>query len=303
MVQKSMVTVLGVMLALVMCVGLSGNIAMAQCPDVGCRDDDEFTTEFRLQDCSFTPSGKNAYFDLTPGYQLLLQGCDEEECIRLLITVLNETQDISFYDNNGTLLNVKTRVVEEREWVGDTLEELELLEISRNFFARCKETDAIYYLGEDVLIFDECDFCDFWDSTCEPSNEGEWRAGDLILEECHDDFEQDYNLPGLIMPATFLLGAKYFQELAPGVARDRAEHTAMGLEWPPEDPIFTGCVEVSETNSVEGACKEKDADIKIYCPEVGLVQDAEAVLVEYGYRLDGWWPPPDPDCDGDDNGE
>ena len=34
----------------------------------------------------------------------------------------------------------------------------------------------------------------------------------------------------MIMPGTFLLGARYFQELADGIALDRAEHMEMGLK-------------------------------------------------------------------------
>ena len=39
-----------------------------------------------------------------------------------------------------------------------------------------------------------------------------------------------------MMPGTFLLGAKYFQETAPPNAVDRGENVAMGLDWPEVDP-------------------------------------------------------------------
>ena len=60
--------------------GLSSGIAMAQ---------DEFTKEFRLEDCEFVAGGENAHFILIPGYQLLLEGKGDGEEIEVLITVLN----------------------------------------------------------------------------------------------------------------------------------------------------------------------------------------------------------------------
>ena len=113
-------------------------------------DDAQFTSQFRMQDCTFATEGQNPYFILTPGYQLVLEGTktDEEgvlENIRLVISVLRESQDITL-PGLGT---IPTRVVEEREWVDDELEE-----VSRNFFARCTETNDVFYFGEDVDIFD-----------------------------------------------------------------------------------------------------------------------------------------------------
>ena len=59
-------------LVIVMGLGLFGGLASAQCPD-----DDEFTSEFRLQDCTFKTRGENPYWILEPGYQLVLEGEEE----------------------------------------------------------------------------------------------------------------------------------------------------------------------------------------------------------------------------------
>ena len=65
-----------------------------------------------------------------------------------------------------------------------------------------KRTKAVYYFGEWSRDcedgFDENDVC-----TGEESNEGSWEAG------------VDGAEPGLIMPGTLLIGAKYFQEKRP----------------------------------------------------------------------------------------
>jgi len=92
----------------------------------------EFTEEFRLADCSFSDSGRNPYFSLQPGDQLVLEGEDDGETLVVQITVLRDRQSITFETEDGARRTVRTRVIEEREWVDD-----ELVEVSRNFFARC----------------------------------------------------------------------------------------------------------------------------------------------------------------------
>ncbi len=161
-------------------------------------EEDEFTTEFDLTSCRFKTIGANPYFILIPGYQLVLEGEEDDEEIHLEITVLRDTEKI-YLEGIG---RIKTRVVEEREWIDD-----ELVEVSRNFFAICRKTNDVYYFGEDVDIYEDGEIV---------SHEGSWRAG------------EDDAMPGIIMPGTFLLGSRYYQEVAPDVAMDRAEHMAMG---------------------------------------------------------------------------
>src|SRR5215211_3697935 len=132
--------------------------------------------------------GRNPFFILEPNYPLVLGGEDAGEAAQLTITVLNETREV-----NGT----QTRVIEERESVGG-----ELVEISRNFFATCEETNNVFYFGEEVDIYENGMIVD---------HEGAWLAG------------EGTNRAGIIMPGTILLGARYYQEIAPSVALDRAE--------------------------------------------------------------------------------
>ena len=53
-----------------------------------------FTGSFLQDSCTFVNEGRNAYFILEPGYQLILEGLDGKEKVRLVITVLNETKKI-----------------------------------------------------------------------------------------------------------------------------------------------------------------------------------------------------------------
>lgn len=240
--------------------GLSSGIAMAQ----------EFTRDFRLEDCEFVAGGENAHFILIPGYKLLLEGEEDGEEVEVLITVTNRTRNI-FLPDIGV---VTTRVVEEREWIGEDEEEV-LVEVSRNFFARCKPTNDIFYFGEDVFICEDGLVQNGNNFLCngeEPSHEGAWLAGkpdDNGLAE-----------PGIIMPGTFLLGSRYFQEIADGIALDRAKHVKMGLTVTTEAGTFDECVQVNETTPLE-----PDVSIKKYCPGVGLVVDGPAKLEEFGFNI------------------
>jgi hypothetical protein len=218
--------------------------------------EEEFTTDFRIEDCSFSPEGRNPYFSLEPGDQLILRGEDDGETVVVQITVLDHKRFVAFKTERGAKLRVRARVVEEREWVDD-----ELVEVSRNFFARCQQTNDVYYFGEDVDIYEDGEIV---------SHDGAWRAG------------EDGAQPGLIMPGTYLLGARYFQEIAPDVALDRAEHTAMGLTISTPAGTFHDCVEVIETTPLEPGHES----LKRYCPGIGLVVDDVVELVRFDVEDD-----------------
>ena len=213
-----------------------------------------FTDTFPLGDCQFSSTGGNAYFILTPGRQthynnaacVAAGGCDELE--ELTITVLNEEKDIPL-EINGMLHNVRTRVVQEYETADG-----ELAEISRNYFVSCANNGDVYYFGEDVDIYENGQVV---------SHDGAWLSG------------VDGAMPGIVMPGgAFLLGSRYYQEVAPDVALDRAEHTAMNVDVSVPAGDFTGCVEVTETTALE----KHDVSTKIYCPGTGLVVDDDAEL-------------------------
>jgi hypothetical protein len=213
-----------------------------------------YTTQFYLEDCGgFRSRGVNPYFILKPGYQLVYEGEENGEALSLVITVLSKTKTV----NVPGLGKVTTRVVEEVEKANG-----ELVEISRNFYAICQRTNDVYYFGETVDIYEDGEIV---------SHEGAWEAGKPDANGLAE--------PGLYMPGTFLLGSRYYQEIAEDIALDRAEHTAMGLEVTVPAGTFTDCVEVTETTPLE----PDSETIKLYCRDVGLVIDDVVELVEYGF--------------------
>ena len=202
-------------------------------------DEQPWTKSFQIQEGELSSTGRNPYFILEPGYRMVLENGRE----RLTITVLNETRKID---------GVETRIVEERETKNDRP-----MEISRNYFAISKRTDNVYYFGEDV---------DIYKAGKVSSHEGAWMAGVNGARF------------GLAMPGVPTLKAKYYQELAPGVAMDRAEIVSLSETLITPAGMFKDVLKVVETTPLERGA----AEAKYYAPGVGLLQDGSLKLVKYG---------------------
>ena len=205
-----------------------------------------FTDEFFLEDCTFATTGSNRFFILEPNYQQVYRGEEKDGTeVELIITVLDETEIVD---------NVETRVMEERESLDG-----KLFEVSRNFLAICEETNSVIYFGEDVDFYDE--------NGNIIGHEGEWRAG-----------EGD-NEAGMFMPSTVLLGAKFFQEIAPDLALDQALIVSIDEEVDTPAGEFQDVLKIKETTPLEPGAVE----FKYHAAGVGLIQDKDLKLEEYGF--------------------
>lgn len=190
---------------------------------------------------AFTTRVTNPYFPLTPRTRRLLEGEEDGVPASVRITVLDETQVIA---------GVRTRVVEEFHTAEGVV-----VEISRNYFAQAvgggtppgassPRDGTVCYFGEDVDIFNE-------DGTV--THESAWRTG------------VDGALPGIVMPGRVAKGQAYLQEVATGVAEDRAWHTR----------LENGRLVVLEDTPLEPGAISK----KVYKKGVGLVRDSGLELV------------------------
>jgi hypothetical protein len=207
-------------------------------------DTDVYTEFFNLENCNFLTAGSNRYFILEPGYHLLLQGTEQTDTERLLVTVLNETRKVG---------GIETRVVEEHESVNG-----QVVEISRNFFAFCKETGSIFYFGEEVDIYKNGKVV---------NHSGAWLA-------------EGKNKAGLMMPGLPLIGSKYYQEIAPEIAMDRSEIVSLSDTLDTQSGKFINVLTIIETTPLE----PEDKSIKQYAPDIGLIKDDNLVIVKYGYE-------------------
>ena len=196
-------------------------------------------SEFAVDPSELATSGRNPFFILEAGHQSIL----ESGAVRLVITVLDQIKRVA---------GVDTRVVEERETKNGAP-----VEVSRNYFAISARTHAVYYFGEDV---------DMYSGGKIKSHEGSWQAGVNGARY------------GLAMPEEPLaVKRRYYQELAPKIAMDRAEIVSVTETVKTPAGEFTRCLKVEETTPLEPGQKE----YKYYARGIGLVQDGALKLVAH----------------------
>jgi len=231
-------------IVLVVLLALTSCASMGGDKKTGCKDSptpsNEWTQEFGIEKRSFATSGENKYFVLKPGFQAVIEGDGE----KVAITVLDQTEKIG-----GT----ETRVVEEREEKNGRL-----VEVSRNFFAIDKVTGDVFYFGEDVDIYKDGKIA---------GHSGAWRAGEKNFKA------------GIMIPGNLSIGLKYYQEIAPGEAMDRAEIVSVSETLKTPAGTFTNCLKTEETSGLNPS----DKGCKTYAPGIGLIQDEDLLLTKYGF--------------------
>jgi len=154
-----------------------------------------------------------------------------------------ETLTVTVLEETKKIGTIETRIVEERELV-DGKEK----EVSRNYFAICKRTNNVYYFGEDAG--------------------GAWLHGEKGARF------------GLLLPGSPLIGARYYQEVAPGAALDRAEIISVSETFETPAGTFEKVLKTLETTPLE----PKEQAFKYYAPGVGKIYDAGLKLVKYGKK-------------------
>ncbi len=201
-----------------------------------------FTRDVSTDGCAFSSIGTNDYFPLDPGRYSILQGMDHGHLDRLEIRVLDEMKKVG---------GVDCRVVEEAKLVDG-----ELVEIVRAYYAVDAATRNVHSFGEQV---------DEYENGVVVGHAGSWEA---YLQGAQ---------PGLAMPGTPLLGARYYVQQVPGVAEDRAEITELpeGVKTPAG--MFRACLITEETSVLEPG----ETAVKAYAPGVGVVKDAHLKLIAY----------------------
>ena len=220
-------------------------LALLLLPTAASAHEPPFTEDLHRERCTFVTFGDNPWYPVWPGYSLLLEGEEEDEgesvTITLRVTVTEDTETID---------GVLTRVLEEREWEDD-----ELVEVSRNFIAVCRETGDVWYFGEDV---------DDYEDGAVVGHEGAWRAG------------VNGARAGILMPGNPLNGARYYQEQAPAAeALDRAEVLSRNNILTVPAGTFLDVLHIVDTTPLEPGV----ADDKFYAYGWGLIKDAAAELV------------------------
>lgn len=201
---------------------------------------DDFRPNLKADSCRhFDTTGVGKYYNLTPGFQTILDGVEEGKATHLVITITRKTKKVA---------GVMTRVLEERESVDG-----ELKEISLNYLAVCRKTGDLCYFGEDV---------DNYENGKVANHGSAWLAGRKKARF------------GILIPGSPAPGQMYYQEQAPGVAMDRAEVVSVNETYEAPAGKFEGCMRTSETTPLEPGTAEP----KVYARGIGLVQDGALKL-------------------------
>jgi hypothetical protein len=220
--------------------GLGG--AAGGAPGAPAKTAKAWTDRFHTSACVWSSTGKNDFFILEPGDQATFEGREGKRAVTLVVTVLDETKRIG---------GVETRIVEERE-----THDGKLVEVSRNYFAVCGPTNDVFYFGEDV---------DLYKNGKVESHGGSWVA------------EKDGARPGLFMPSRTLLGSRFYQEMAPGVAMDRVEIESDNETLKTPAGEFRECLRTKETTPLEPDAN----DYKIYARGVGMISDGGLLISKH----------------------
>ena len=184
---------------------------------------------FDIDKARLLPTGDNPYIPMQPGRVLTLKNGRDT----LTITVLADTQDVD---------GVRAGILEERETKGGAL-----AEISRNFLATDRTTGDVYYFGEDV---------DNYRNGKVVSHDSAWRAGVSGARF------------GLMIPASPVIGQRFYQEIAPKVAMDRVEVVSIDETVKTPAGTFAHCVHLRETTPLERGVSDK-----YFAPHVGIIKD------------------------------
>ncbi len=193
-------------------------LAIGMLAVTGCAGSGEWTSHFLMEGDELVSVGRNQYFILEPGYQLVLEGGGTQ----LIITVLNETKLVD---------GVETRVVEERKTKNG-----QLIEVARNYFAISRRTNDVFYFGEDVDMYKDGKVV---------NHDGSWLSG------------VNGGKFGLMMPGRPLVNASYYQEVVPNVAMDRATIMSTTETVKTSAGEFTNCLKMKETTPLESLTEYK----------------------------------------------
>jgi hypothetical protein len=181
----------------------------------------------------------NPYFPLVPGTTFIYRGTSDGERTRNETFVTYETKEI---------LGVTATVVRDRAFVGG-----ELVEETFDWFAQDSDGN-VWYLGEDSNDIE---------NGVVVSKQGSWEAG------------VNGARPGIIMEARPRAGDFYRQELARGVAEDRAVVLSLREQAAVPYGSFDDCLKTKDFTPLEPGVVEH----KYYCAGVGFVR---AVTVQGG---------------------
>ena len=197
------------------------------------------TSALAINPSDFSANITNPFFPLSTLGPKVLEGEEVDPDTAEVITTRLESRVLP---DTSSVAGVEVLVLEEKDYANG-----ELIEVALDFFAQHSD-GTVYYFGEDV---------DNYINGVIDNHDGSWLAGDGANE------------PGIVMPASPVVGQMFNQENAPGIAEDQGEILALNETVGTTAGEFTGCVKIEDTNPLEPPIVP---EFKFYCPNVGLVR-------------------------------
>ncbi len=210
------------------------------------RDNYSHASDWDLKGEHLKPHGhKNPlYFPFEPGFKFIMERPDHPwGHYRKEVTILEKTEP---FDLPG-IGKFEAAIIQEEEFFDGVYDQQAL-----NWFAYDERTQSIYAFGELSWEIDEEGNKVF---------DGTWRAG---VPDGNGNAE-----PGLLMPGTFILGARYIFDGSEAEAFGGSENIESGMTYTTPAGTFKGCVRVRE----QSLTTHDDVTDKVWCPGVGLVMD------------------------------
>jgi hypothetical protein len=201
--------------------------------------------DWNLKGENLSPRGHNSlYFPFKPGFKFIMEYPDHPwGYFRKEVIVLEKTEP---FDVPG-IGKFECAVVQEEEFFDGVYDQQ-----AHNWFCIDKTTSSTYAFGEVSWEIDQMGRKIF---------EGTWRVG-----------EKDGNgiaEPGLLMPGTFNLGARYVFDGHEAEAYGYSENMETGITMVTPAGKFENCVRVREYSLTNPS----DVTDKWWCKGVGLVKD------------------------------
>jgi uncharacterized membrane protein YkoI len=205
--------------------------------------------DWNLKGENLRPTGYNPYYiPFTPGFKFIMERPDHPDgYYRKEVTVLHQTEP---FDLPG-IGKFYAAVIQEEEFFDGRWTQQAL-----NWEAIDITTNTVYSLGEVSWEVDEEGNKTF---------DGTWRAG----EPDGGGPESPNADPAILMPGTFLIGARYLFDGSESEAIGGTENIERGVTITVPAGTFKNCVRTRE----QSLNNLKDVTDKVYCPGVGLVFD------------------------------
>lgn len=191
----------------------------------------------------------NPYLPLAIGARWVYEGVDDEGGA--------ETVEITVLDDTRIVMGVTTRVIRDRVTVNS-----ELVEDTFDWFAQDRDGN-VWYFGEDVKDYENGKLI---------STAGSWEAG------------KDGAQPGIVMPASPLVGNAYRQEFLAGEAEDMFEIKALDATVETPSGRYNDTMVTRDWSPLDAEVVEE----KYYTPGIGKVAEfkvaggsGQVLLVSY----------------------